>query len=303
MTKLYFYSNQRSYEINNWLPHFSISLCPVTGTLLLCFSALLMRKDSATRRDSSIRSYLHYVLILYLTWVFPFDTGCIVESKATVRATHERTVISYLGGFLSAVVPGGFTECMYSSKEVISLLTPTHKLSGHSFPYTTYLCWLSLCIIGLKWETYNLFLASIIPTCPQSLHFQSPLLFKQQSSGPSNTKLFKPIAWLQEHVRCLVSVWAEESKTYYFNDEGGTLNINLLLFALRFGGSEDKRREEMKGLRGSGWKSSGKNSSDEMGCTLAPVGAWGKGKGIRVKCGICKDQSASKGARGKERRM
>lgn len=56
----------------------------------------------------------------------------------------------------------------------------------------------------------------------------------------------------------------------------------------------------MKGLRGSGWKSSGKNSSDKMGCTLAPVGAWGKGKGICVKRGICKDRSASKGARGKK---
>lgn len=43
------------------------------------------------------------MLILYLTWVFPFSDSSLVESKATVRATHESTVISCLGGFLLTV--------------------------------------------------------------------------------------------------------------------------------------------------------------------------------------------------------
>lgn len=111
MTKFYFYRNQRSYEISNWLPHFSISLNTWTEISLLRCSALLMREDLATGRDSSMMSFLCYVLILYLTWVLPFYMGCIVAPKATDRATHESTLKSYLGMvYYQLLVPGGYGD-------------------------------------------------------------------------------------------------------------------------------------------------------------------------------------------------
>lgn len=74
-----------------------------------------MREDLATGRDSSIVSFLHYVLILYLTWVLPFYMRCIVAPKATDRAAYESTFTSYLGVVLyQLLVPGGSGECTHT---------------------------------------------------------------------------------------------------------------------------------------------------------------------------------------------
>lgn len=117
-------------------------VCTMTGILLLAFA------DEGG--DSTIRSYLHYLLILYLTWVFHFHMGCSVEAKAAVRATHESAVMSCFGGFLSAVSARCHHWRHVLTQGSNDSFNTCPQASGHSFQYTAYLCWLTLCIIGLK---------------------------------------------------------------------------------------------------------------------------------------------------------
>lgn len=142
-----------------------------------------MREDSATGRDSTIRSYLHYLLILYLTWIFPFHMGCSVESKAAVRATHESAVMSCLGGLWSAVRA---RWCHW-----IPVLTQSSNgyFNTHLQPLGTHSNTLLTCagslFASLAWKGRHKTLVSGIPACPHSPSFPSSLHFKQQSSGPS----------------------------------------------------------------------------------------------------------------------
>lgn len=100
------------------------------------------------------------------------------------------------------------------------------QASGHSFQYTTYLYWLTLGIIGLNGR--HKILASSIPTCLQSPNFNSSLHFKQQSSGPSE---IQKSSYKLFNCRGTSDGWCQNRReqNLLFNDEGGTLNIKLLL--------------------------------------------------------------------------
>lgn len=154
-------------------------VCTVTGLLPL---ALLMREDSAAGRDSTIRSYLHYLVILYLPGFSTSTCDVVLNLKQLSEPNMKTLSWAALVSFYQLLVPGVHWR-MYSHKAVMSLLTPAHKPLDISYQYTAYLCWLTLCIIGLNGRHKTL--ASSIPTCLQSPNFNSSLNFKQQSSGPS----------------------------------------------------------------------------------------------------------------------